>query len=79
MGIWAAVHAIQNIGGAVTAVTDKVDEYTNMRARLDLINDGNQTTGELSDMIYAAAQRSRGNYADMGAIVENGHFGGERV
>ena len=45
VGIWAAVHAIQNIGGAVTAVTDKVDEYTNMRARLDLINDGNQTTG----------------------------------
>ena len=69
VGIWAAVHAIQNIGGAVTAVTDKVDEYTNMRAHLDLINDGNQTTGELSDMIYAAAQRSRGNYADMGAIV----------
>ncbi|MEE0775750.1 MAG: tape measure protein, partial [Bacillota bacterium] len=69
IGIGTALYALQKVGGAIAAVTDKVDEYTNMRARLNLINDGNQTTGELSDMVYAAAQRSRGNYADMGAIV----------
>lgn len=38
------------------------DEMVQIRARLDLINDGFQTTEELQNMIFASAQRARGLY-----------------
>lgn len=38
------------------------DTMTQNIARLDRMNDGLQTTAELQDMIYQAAQRSRGAY-----------------
>ena len=37
---------------------------TQTTARLDRMNDGLQTTAQLQDMIYQAAQRSRGNYQE---------------
>ena len=40
------------------------DTWTQTTARLDRMNDGRQTTPEVQDMIYQAAQRSRGNYQD---------------
>lgn len=45
------------------------DAMTSTNARLDLINDGLQTTGELQDMILASANRSRASYMDTAAIV----------
>lgn len=45
------------------------DEYTNTAARLNLINDGMQTQLQLQDKIFAAANRSRGAYADMANAV----------
>lgn len=38
------------------------DEMSNIKARLDAINDGHQSTVELQNMIFASAQRSRGEY-----------------
>lgn len=40
------------------------DTMTQTTARLDRMNDGLQTTAQLQDMIYQAAQRSRGNYQE---------------
>ena len=54
---------------SIKAVTDIVDNYSNTKARLDLMNDGLQTTAQLQDMVYQAAQRSRGSYDAMGASV----------
>jgi len=45
------------------------DEYTNTTARLNMMNDGLQTTAELQQMIYESAQRSYGAYADTAALV----------
>lgn len=45
------------------------DTMTSTKARLDLINDGLQTTKELQDKIYQAAESSRGSYTDMAATV----------
>lgn len=45
------------------------DEYTQTNARLDLINDGLQTTSQLQDKIFASAQRSRASYTDMASAV----------
>ena len=45
------------------------DAVTLSTARIDLFNDGLQTTEELTDSIYQAAQRSRGSYIDMMDLV----------
>lgn len=38
------------------------DEFSQTTARLNLMNDGLQTTAQLQDMIFASAQRSRSEY-----------------
>ncbi|MFL2133714.1 tape measure protein [Desemzia sp. FAM 24101] len=45
------------------------DELTQTNARLGLMNDGLQTTKELQDLIFLAAQRSRGEYMGMADTV----------
>lgn len=40
------------------------DTWTQTTARLDRMNDGRQTTLQVQDMIFNAAQRSRGDYQD---------------
>lgn len=63
---------------SVQAVVGLSDTLTQTTARLDLMNDGLQTTKELQDMINAAANRSRGLYqgtADM--VAKLGTLAGE--
>lgn len=43
-------------------IVELADSMTTTRARLDLMNDGLQTTAELQDMIMASANRSRASY-----------------
>ena len=45
------------------------DEFIQTKARLDMVNDGLQTTAELQRMIYESAQRSRGSYQDTADVV----------
>lgn len=45
------------------------DTMTQTTARLDLMNDGLQTTKELQDKIYASAERSRSSYLTTADIV----------
>lgn len=53
------------------------DELTLTEARLNMMNDGLQTTVELQNMVMAAAQRSRGAYLDMaGAVAKLGNNAG---
>lgn len=47
---------------SVKAFVGLSDEMTQIRARLDAINDGHQTTLELQEMIFQSAQRARGEY-----------------
>lgn len=66
--IKAAVGAyvsIQSIGKAMHIS----DEFTMTTARLNMMNDGLQTTEELTNMVYAAAQNSRGSFSEMSAVV----------
>lgn len=53
----------------VKKVLEMSDALTSTRARLDLMNDGLQTTAQLQDMIYKSAQRSRGSYMDTANAV----------
>ena len=45
------------------------DTMTQMTAKLNLINDGAQSTAKLQQMIYQSAQRSRSVYTDTANIV----------
>lgn len=45
------------------------DQQTQITARLNLMNDGLQSTAELQDMIYASAQRTRSEYATTTQVV----------
>lgn len=45
------------------------DEITQTTARLNMINDGLQTTEQLQNMIFQSAQKSRASYADTADIV----------
>lgn len=67
-GIRRLVSAMGGLYGVKKAM-DISDEYTNTKARIDLVNDGLQTTAELQDNIFAAAQRSRGAYNTMAQSV----------
>lgn len=53
----------------VKALVGLSDTVTQTTARLDLINDGLQTTAELNDMVYASAQRARGSYTETANMV----------
>lgn len=47
---------------SVKAFVGLSDEMTQIKARLNAINDGQQTTLELQKMVYESAQRARGEY-----------------
>lgn len=61
----AAFFSIQ----AIKETIDLSDELTQTKARLNLMNDGLQTTDELVNMVYAASQNARGSFGDMAALV----------
>lgn len=70
-GTGEANQLMQTIKGAVAAyatfqtvsnVLGLSDQLASTTARLDLMNDGLQTTKELQDMIFLSAERSRGAY-----------------
>ena len=62
---------LQAVAGAylgmqgVSLFTKTADMLTQSTARIDRMNDGLQTTEQVQEMIFQAAQRSRGSYSDM--------------
>lgn len=61
----AAYISIQSVGKALNIS----DELATTTARLDLMNDNLQSTQELTNMVYAAAQDARGSFGDMASNV----------
>lgn len=73
-GIAAAYVGFQSVKGIV----GMADTLTMTNARLNMINDGSQTTAELQDKIYQAAMRSRGAYTDTAdAVAKLGQRAGD--
>lgn len=64
-GMVSAYVGIQSIGKLV----DLSDEYTQTTARLNMINDGLQSTADLQDKIFASAQNSRAAYMQTADVV----------
>ena len=61
----AAYVSIQSVGKALNIS----DELASTTARLNLMNDNLQSTQELTNMVYAAAQDARGSFGDMASNV----------
>ena len=61
----AAHISIQSIGKALNIS----DELVQTTSRLNMMNDGVQTTAELVNMVYAAAQDARGSFSQMADVV----------
>lgn len=63
---------------AVKKGMDFADTYVNTNSRSTLINDGLQTQLELQNKIFAAADRSKGSYAEMSnAVAKMGLLAGD--
>ena len=54
---------------AVEKVIEIADGMNQTTARIDLMNDGMQTTEETMHMIYQAAEDARGSYTEMATVV----------
>lgn len=65
-GIGLAANAVKDVA---VAAAQTADQLTSIRSRINLINDGSQTTAEIMDKVYDAANRSRGSYIDMADSV----------
>lgn len=61
-----AAYATVQTAGKILNLSDQMIQTT---ARLNMMNDGLQTTEELQNMIYASAERSRGSYMATADIV----------
>ena len=83
-------NSITSVGGLNTALTSLVSAYsikkivdmsdtiTQNKARLDLMNDGLQTTAELQNLVYAAADNTRASYTSMTDVVSRiGNLAGD--
>lgn len=73
-------NAVQGVMAALAAnkVIELADSMTTTRARLDLMNDGLQTTAELQDMIMESANRSRASYQTTAdAVAKMGVMAGD--
>lgn len=64
-GLVATYVSLQTVSKAM----DLSDTMTQTTARLDMMNDGLQTTEQLQQMIYQSAQRSRGSYQESADAV----------
>lgn len=61
----AAYVSIQTVGKALNIS----DELVQTTSRLNMMNDGVQTTAELVNMVYATAQDARGSFSQMADVV----------
>ena len=70
VGAWLGFQGIQLLVGWS-------DQITGATGRLNVMNDGLQTTKELQDMIFQSAMRARGSYIDtMGFVAKLGTLAG---
>lgn len=78
MRVSATIYAIQTALGLITKVTTISDTLMLTTSRLNLMNDGLQTTAELQDMIFQSSERARGSYqAQAAAVSKLGILAGE--
>ena len=69
VGKFKSVASTIGAGIGISKMIETSDMMTNLHSRLNLMNDGLQTTDELQEKIFQSAQNSRGAYQDMAEMV----------
>ena len=69
VGVLGKVAAAVGSVMGVKQIINLSDTMSQTKARLDLMNDGLQSTKELQDRIFDSAQKSRGSYQDTADLV----------
>lgn len=62
VGVYASLQGISSL-------LDISDELSQTTSRLNMMNDGLQTTDELMEMVFQSAQNARGSFQDMADVV----------
>lgn len=65
----AGVYLLQKVYQGLKKITDVADDLAGTTARLNLMNDGLQTTLELQDMLLQVSNKSRTSYMETAATV----------
>ena len=67
----SAFNAVKGVmtGMAVKGILQTSDELVQTTSRIEMMNDGLQTTDELMNMVYKSAQDARGSFGDMADVV----------
>lgn len=81
-----AIYTLKSAIQGISKITDISDQFILTSSRLDLMNDGLQTTAKLQDIILASAQRSRTAYgstadavAKLGILAKDAFSGTEEI
>lgn len=69
LGIASAYLSIRAITNGIEKATSLSDELTKTQARLNMVNDGMQTTAQLQEKIFASAERSGASYQNTADVV----------
>lgn len=77
--ISSTLKMLDSITTSLKSVTIGDDDYMNTLARLDLINNRMQTTAELQNKIFAAANDARGSYSVMADSIARMGSSGKAV
>ncbi len=70
--LWSRLKGVAATIGAYLGakeVLNLADSLVLIKSRLDIMNDGLQTTKELQNLIYASAERARSSYLDTAQVV----------
>ena len=62
VGFIGKLITVQALMQGISKLTELTNDYTQSKARLNLVNDSNQTTDELTNKIWQSAQRSGSEY-----------------
>lgn len=69
VNVASLIYTIRSALQALSSITNIVDNYTLTSARLDLVNDGLQTTAQLQEDIFDSALRARSEYESTATAV----------
>lgn len=67
----SAFNAVKGVMGgmAIKGILNTSDELVQTTSRIDMMNDGLQSTDDLMQMVYQSAQNARGSFGDMADVV----------
>lgn len=68
-GLWSFLNILNMIGNKLNTIFEKNDQFISLTAKLNLINDGKQTTDQLIKEVLELAARTRSDLSGTGNLI----------